>query len=71
MYRGTKTFICTKCGHKFKAMDIELMATIYSAPQTCPECRSIRTRPVSFTPHIDNMVYKVIWNKLEKDLNGK
>lgn len=67
MYRGTRTFICTKCRHKFKAMDIELMATVYSAPQPCPECGSIRTRPISLTPYLHNKIYEVIWDRLEKD----
>jgi hypothetical protein len=50
-------------------MDIELMATVYSAPLTCPKCGSIRTRPVSLMPRAANKVYEVIWKRLEEDKN--
>ena len=30
MLRGIKTFVCDNCGHKFKGMDIEWNATIWS-----------------------------------------
>ena len=32
MLRGIKTFVCDNCGHKFKGMDIEWNATIWSQP---------------------------------------
>ena len=38
MLRGTTTFKCRKCGNKFKAPDFELMATVWTQPQPCPEC---------------------------------
>jgi DNA-directed RNA polymerase subunit RPC12/RpoP len=69
MYRGQRLFICTKCGNRFWGMDIELMATVYSAPLTCPKCGSIRTRPVSLMPRAANKVYEVIWKRLEEDKN--
>ena len=38
MLRGIKTFVCDNCGHKFKGMDIEWNATIWSQPLKCPNC---------------------------------
>lgn len=38
MLRGTTTFKCEKCGHKFVGPDMELEATVLTAPLTCPEC---------------------------------
>lgn len=38
MFRGTTTFKCEKCGHKFVGPDTELGATVLTAPLTCPEC---------------------------------
>ena len=40
-------FKCTQCGAKFEDADIEYYATVYSVPQKCPKCGSIRTRPIS------------------------
>ena len=65
MVRGTTLFICTKCGHKFKAMDIEYLCTSLSMPQMCPVCQSIRTRPVSILGKIQNKMYEPIWEKME------
>lgn len=68
MFRGITTFKCTKCGKKFKAPDIELAATVYSVPQRCPHCGSIRTRPVNIFPFNlwDDAVYKNVWNRMEE-----
>ncbi len=38
MLRGFITVHCPKCGHKFKAPDIEEGATVRSCPVTCPSC---------------------------------
>ena len=38
MYRGTKTYKCSKCGEIFIAHDIEQNATVESMPVTCPQC---------------------------------
>lgn len=32
MIRGYKKFVCDNCDHKFRALDIEWQATIYSTP---------------------------------------
>lgn len=48
MIRGTKTFVCDDCGHKFKGMDIEWCATALSQPMKCPNCGSYHTCPDSF-----------------------
>lgn len=45
MLRGFTKFHCTNCGREFTAPDIEWMATVYTAPQPCPNCGSIRTMP--------------------------
>lgn len=65
MYRGTTLFICTECGHKFKAVDIEYLATSFSVPQKCPYCESIRTRPVSMFGKLMNKSYEAIWKQME------
>ena len=38
MIRGIKTFVCDNCGHKFKGLDIEWNATVFSQPLRCPNC---------------------------------
>ncbi|MCQ2305632.1 MAG: hypothetical protein MJZ97_11655 [Bacteroidales bacterium] len=65
MYRGTTLFKCTECKHHFKADDIEYNCMVYSVPQPCPECGSIRTLPVS--QHLLILVYRKIWNEMEKN----
>lgn len=70
MYRGIITFRCADCGKRFKAPDIEYMATVYSIPQPCPKCGSIRTLPAGGfglfgLRHKD--VYKEIWEQMGKD----
>ena len=70
MLRGTTTFKCTQCGEKFKGLDIEWMATIFSCPQPCPKCGSIRTRPWSLLDLFGlggNAGYKSIWEQIEKE----
>lgn len=47
MIRGTTTFKCPVCGHKFIAPDIELGATAYSQPMTCPKCGCKECKPIS------------------------
>ena len=65
MVRGTTLFICTQCGHKFKAADIEYLCTSLSVPQICPKCQSIRTRPVSLFGKLQNKKYEAIWKQIE------
>ena len=65
MYRGTTLFKCTECKPHFKADDIEYNCMVYSVPQPCLECGSIRTLPVSQLLLI--LVYRKIWNEMEKN----
>lgn len=60
MIRGMTLFKCTECGNRFIAPDIELGATALSAPQKCPKCGSMRTRPSRLVGGSDFM-YKGIW----------
>lgn len=66
MVRGITTFKCTLCGEKFRAMDIEYAATVYSLPQKCPKCGSIRTRPAGLFGKLSEAVYRHIWNRMEE-----
>ena len=67
MLRGIITFKCTKCGNKFKAPDFEYMATIFSVPQPCPKCGSMRTRPASFLlGKLKDKAYEPIWKNMEE-----
>lgn len=47
MIRGTKTFKCDKCGHVFKALDVECNATILSTPVECPKCGNMTNKDAS------------------------
>lgn len=64
MFRGMTLFKCTECGKHFMAADIELGATTLSAPQRCPRCGSMRTRPSRLFGGSDS-AYKEIWNRME------
>lgn len=46
MLRGICVFKCDECGKRFVVPDIELGATILSAPAKCPQCSSMHTRPL-------------------------
>ena len=48
------------------APDIEYGATALTAPQKCPECGSMRTRPSRVVGGSDS-AYKDIWDKIEKE----
>ena len=50
MLRGIKTFVCDNCGHKFKGMDIEWNATIWSQPLKCPNW----------------IIYREIWKQMDE-----
>lgn len=67
MIRGITLFRCTKCGKIFSAPDIELNATIYSVPQPCKRCGSIRTYPLSLLSFLFKSSYKKIWEQMEKN----
>lgn len=64
MVRGMNLFICTECGHRFKAMDIEYLCTSLSIPQRCPKCQGIQTRPVSIFGKWQNKKYEPIWKQM-------
>ncbi len=65
MIRGTKTFVCDDCGHKFKGMDIEWCATALSQPLKCPNCGSYHTCPDSFLG-LNKRIYRSIWKKMDE-----
>ena len=65
MLRGITKFKCDDCGHIFKAFDIELAATVYTMPATCPKCGSRHTMPVSFFGCTDRKTYKEIWEMMD------
>lgn len=70
MFRGFCKFRCSKCVKRFTAPDFEYCATIFSAPQKCPQCGSMRTRPTEFTL-FGNSIYKTIWDKIEPETSNK
>ena len=65
MIRGTKTFVCDDCGHKFKGMDIEWCATALSQPLKCPNCGSYHTCPDSFLG-LNKSAYRNIWKQMDE-----
>lgn len=65
MIRGTKTFVCDDCGHKFKGMDIEWCATALSQPLRCPKCGSYHTCPNSFLG-LNKIIYRNIWKQMDE-----
>ena len=65
MIRGTKTFVCDDCGHKFKGLDIEWCATALSQPLKCPNCGSYHTCPDSFLS-LNKSAYRNIWKKMDE-----
>ncbi len=65
MLRGTTTFVCDNCGHKFEGMDIELNATVLSQPLKCPNCGSYHTCPGSLS-WFNKKIYKNIWKRMDE-----
>lgn len=65
MFRRYTTFKCTQCGAKFTAPDFEYMATVYTMPQRCPNCGSIRTRPSGLFGKLSERAYRSIWKRME------
>ena len=66
MINGFRKFKCSNCGNMFSAVDMEYKARAYSTPQRCPKCGSIRTYPFSILGFVNKMVYKKIWEEMEK-----
>lgn len=52
-------FRCSKCGKFFMAPDVEYYATIYSVPQPCKRCGSIRTLPVLGLLHYHVLKFRI------------
>lgn len=69
MFRGITTFVCDKCGHKFKGLDVEWNATIFSAPQRCPNCGSFHTSPGG--GGLFRYFYKRIWASMDKQMERR
>lgn len=67
MVRGTTTFKCDNCSHKFEGLDIEWRATAYSCPQQCPKCGSYHTYPDSMFSFFSKHIYKNMWTQMDKD----
>lgn len=65
MLRGFTKFHCTNYGREFVAPDIEWMATVYTAPQPCPNCGSIRTMP-KHGPILGRIMRLTIYNGMWK-----
>ena len=66
MLRGVCTFVCDDCGHRFKGMDCEWMATAYTAPVKCPKCGGWHTYPPGFLG-LNKYVYRRIWKRRENN----
>lgn len=66
MLRGMTLFKCTQCGEKFKAPDVEYMATALSMPQPCPKCGSLQTRPAGLLGRLSEGAYRKVWTRMEK-----
>lgn len=64
MFRGRCILRCDNCGKVFRDMDIELIATVFTAPQKCPRCGSMHTMPL-FLPFY-RPFYKKIWKDIDK-----
>ena len=70
MVRVIIKFVCNDCGNKFKAPDIEWLATIYSVPQPCPKCGGMHTRPdrcLNILGLSDYFIYKRLWKEIDKN----
>lgn len=67
MLRGKILFKCTQCSEKFKAPDVEYMASALSMPQACPRCGSLRTRPAGLLGRLADGTYRKVWAEMEKE----
>ena len=70
MLRGITTFVCDDCGQKFKGMDCEWGATIYTYPVRCPNCGSMHTCPPGFL-NLNKNIYRKLWKSLDESNQGE
>ena len=76
MLRGTRTFICDNCGHKFKGGDFEWNCTAFSAPLKCPKCGRFHTYPYNSVGIFgwifgsDKSIYEDIWKTMDEQHNN-
>ena len=76
MLRGTRTFICDNCGHKFKGGDFEWNCTAFSAPLKCPKGGSFHTYPYNsggifgWIFGSDKSIYEDIWKTMDEQHNN-
>lgn len=71
MVRGIIEFKCDKCGHHFKAPDVEWRSSVFSTPMPCPQCGSRHTYPNRFgIGRMNRSIYVDIW-KTEEEMNGE
>ena len=81
MLRGTTTFVCDNCGHKFKDFDFEWNCTVFSTPMQCPKCGSFHTYPYRSSGGIfgwifgsdfvsGKSIYKNIWKTMDEQHNN-
>ncbi|MCH4148050.1 MAG: hypothetical protein LKF33_06445 [Prevotella sp.] len=64
MLRGKIKFQCAECNQTFSALDMEFMATAYSAPVKCPKCGSWHTCPAGASAS-EMGAYREIWKKMD------
>lgn len=65
MLRGAVIVTCPHCGKTFIAPDIELGATSYSAPVTCPQCNE------TVNPNDNKGLWGIVRGWLRKISQGK
>jgi transcription elongation factor Elf1 len=66
MLRGKTKFKCAECDKTFSALDMEFMATAFSAPVKCPKCGSMHTCPEGVSSS-EIEVYREIWKKMDEN----
>lgn len=69
MIRGKNIFRCDECGKIFINNDIELAATVFSAPTKCKRCGSWHTYPLCALLY--KPMYKRIWKEMDTRNNNE
>ncbi len=64
MLRGTTTFVCDECGHKFEGFEMEWNASVFPAPQRCQDCGSMH--PYPRWEWLYKPAYRKIWKQLDE-----